>query len=93
MGYIGAAKGTEGGYDRALAASKGLIGQYWLPAMTTWTRNINGGIFVLLVRDGDMTLTVRDKDAQESDENDGCTVLWLLPNEMDGSTLMFPSDY
>ncbi len=81
--------GAETGDDRALAASKGLIGQWERRAREVWDQNIDGGVFMLWARQPtEKTITMLNTEEQEGD-----TVLWLIPNEMGGVTLMFPSDY
>ncbi len=90
MGYIGA----ESGDDRALAAAKGLLTQYMIPARTTWERNIGGGIFTLWVdvRSDGIKGVYRESE-RTKDEREPMTRLWFIPNELGGMTLMFPEDY
>lgn len=90
MGYIGAAKGAEGNDDRALAASKGLIGQHRRQATKVWDENIGGGVYKLVAR----TVNGAIMGITEGEEDSGTFMkLWIIPNELGGVTLMFPSDY
>jgi hypothetical protein len=88
MGYIGAAKGAEGRDDRALAASKGLTEQHRRQATRVWEENIGGGVYKLYAD----TRGEAIRGISGSDTTDDVT-LWIIPNELGGVTLMFPSDY
>jgi len=80
---------------KALALSKGLIGEHSRAAVRVYEENTDGGIYKLYPHIGEdgkfselavTTLT----NGEGKPIND---VLWLLPNECGGVTLMFPEDY
>ncbi len=79
---------------RALAALGGLIGTYEAEARRIYEENAEGGILELQA-----LLTANDQiaglhvGAQQQQEQRLARRLWLLPNEVDGVTLMFPEDY
>ena len=74
---------------KALALSKGLIGQHSRAAVRIYEENTDGGIFKIygLV---DLQGKLFQLDAQP---NGVFCTFWLLPNECGGVTLMFPEDY
>jgi hypothetical protein len=70
---------------KAHALSIGLVDHYRDQARRIYDENTNGGIFKLQVQaDGEQ---IRGIDPL------GDIVLWLLPNENGGISLMFPEDY
>jgi hypothetical protein len=70
--------------DKTLAMSKGVLSTYHAQAQRAFN---SGGIFKLFVRVEDGLIT-------ELSNESGDQTLWLLPNaNVDGLTLMFPSDY
>ena len=76
-------------FNRAVALAKGLVGGYGAEARRIYDENIGGGVFklaVLLANDKLSGLTAG------AAANEG-TLLWLMPNELGGMTLMFPEDY
>lgn len=74
--------------DKALAASKALIDDWRVQATRVWEENIDGGVFKLYAESKGESIS-RLKETGTDDD----VVLWLIPNEVGGITLMFPSDY
>lgn len=76
-------------YNKALAMSKGLIGTHRDQAQRTYDENFDGGIYKLYG-----WVDTAGVLFQLGTEPNGvfCT-FWLLPNENQGITLMFPEDY
>jgi hypothetical protein len=74
--------------DKSLAAVKGLIGSHSSQARRVWDENIGGGVYKLFA---DMRgAVIRGLSGSETTDD---VELWLIPNEVGGITLMFPSDY
>ena len=71
---------------KALALTKALIGTHRHTARRVYEENTDGGIYKLFVVESGNTLASLGSVETK-------TVLWLLPNENDGITLMFPEDY
>src|SRR5882672_424324 len=70
---------------KAHALSIGVIDQNRDRAKRTYDENLDGGIFKLLARvEGGQIIELGPT---------GDVALWLLPNENEGISLMFPSDY
>lgn len=77
---------------RAVALAVGLIGKYERQARIQYDQNTGGGIFKIapIITNGVFTkLGEPGVDAAAPVEEP----FWLLPNEVGGMTLMFPSDY
>lgn len=74
---------------RAVALANGVIGKFSAQAKRVYDENIGGGIFSLYaeVKDGKL-VKLHEENAPNSPER-----MWLMPNEIGGVTLMFPSDY
>jgi hypothetical protein len=89
MGWF---RSEDGSDEKALALASGLIGRDARRARQVYEENIDGGIFKLhaVVNYGKLTELA---SGAGSDTSATHTALWLLPNEMGGITLMFPSDY
>ena len=88
MGYF---RAKDGG-DRALAATKGLIGTHGREARRIYEKNIGGGIWTataVIAHDRIVSLEI---PAHESALATDATI-WLMPNELGGMTLMFRDDY
>jgi hypothetical protein len=75
--------------DLALAAATGLISEHGSRARKVYDENIGGGVYQLWA---EMTGTRLDA-LWDFEGGRGGTELWLIPNEVGGMTLMFPSDY
>jgi hypothetical protein len=76
---------------KALALSKGIIGRDGKEARRVYEVNIGGGIYKLFaITSGDHLDTLAVTDPRDTNPH---RVLWLLPNENGGMTLMFPEDY
>lgn len=77
--------------NKALAMSKGLLGTHASAARRTYEQNTDGGIYKLYA------LANLDKidGLAVTDPGPNCYswILWILPNENGGVTLMFPEDY
>jgi hypothetical protein len=73
---------------RAMAMAKGILSKYFKNAIDTYNRNINGGIFRLWARESGLKIF----GLSDTEIADG-RVLWVMPNENNGVTLMFPDDY
>jgi len=84
---IAAANDNEVPDDEPLATATAWIAEHSAEARRVWSKNIGGGVFQLLY-DSKATRVVPLKPWDEMDGD-----LWLIPNEVGGMTLMFPSDY
>lgn len=73
--------------DRALAAARGLIGMHGTRAHEVYEKNLDGGIFTLVATERDGKI-----DSLLAFGVEPAKTLWLLPNENDGVTLLFPED-
>lgn len=96
--------GKQDGPTRAMSACKGLIGRE-----SHAVRRADGDPvrFFYSVRNYEETkrgrpisvphisnlIELRNGDTVAADETNGAKVLWLLPNELGGVTMMYPSDY
>lgn len=71
---------------KALALSKGVITEYGSTARRVYDNNEGGGIFKIFAteRDGFLSGLTQVQTGK---------ILWLLPNENGGITLLFPEDY
>ena len=71
---------------KAKALASGLIGTHGTIARRVYENNEGGGIWAgwAVVRDGTLLAF---------NESSGSQKLWLIPNEQNGLTLMFPEDY
>ena len=88
--WTGAAKGEKGNKARARAALVGLIEEYAASARSIFANNIGGGILTLWPTTSDNGQTIGGL-SQHGDEK--ARRFWLIPNENQGVTLMFPEDY
>ena len=105
MGYFTANKQDEPGLARALAATRALIDENATQAQRVYDENIGGGIWKGTVQLGIEQPKGSTKSADGREVVTGFTegggdadtatdrVVWLMPNELGGLTLMFPSDY
>jgi hypothetical protein len=75
---------------KALALSKGIISTHTKQATRVYEENIGGGIYKLFAVESPDGRYLTDLTA---DQGENKSVLWLLPNENGGITLMFPEDY
>ena len=75
---------------KALALAKGIISTHAKQATRVYEENIGGGIYKLFAVESPDGRQITDLTA---DQGENKTVLWLLPNENGGITLMFPEDY
>ena len=87
---IAADHGGEVPDDEPRATATAWIAEHGKRAAEVWNENIDGGVFQL--RTGYEGNTWRSFHATDEAEAD-ITHLWLIPNEVGGMTLMFPSDY
>jgi len=85
---IAADHGGEVPDDEPLATATAWIAEYGKRAAEVWTENIGGGVFQLAYDSKAMRVILGD---EADDEMSGS--LWMIPNEVGGMTLMFPSDY
>jgi len=76
---------------KALALAKGIISTHAKQATRVYEENIGGGIYKLFAHEHNGTLAELKEGVLEPFAGD--SVLWLLPNENGGITLMFPEDY
>lgn len=78
--------------QKALALAGGVVSTNSREAKRVYEQNIGGGIFKVYAKvglDGKLAeLTTDPKDGEVNNK-----VLWLVPNELGGITLMFPEDY
>jgi hypothetical protein len=74
--------------DKALAMSRGLLGTHAGAARRTYEQNTDGGIYKLFAVEQNGVIA-----GLESKPTPGAVVLWIMPNENQGVTLMFPEDY
>lgn len=95
--YAGASRQAEPGLSRAAAACAGLITTSAVAAKRVYDENIGGGIWKGTIQLGatgaDNQPIVTGFDVGSEVEDAGNKVVWLMPNELGGLTLMFPSDY
>ena len=75
---------------KALALAKGIISTHAKQATRVYQENIGGGIYKLFAVESPDGRSITDLTA---DQGENKTVLWLLPNENGGITLLFPEDY
>jgi hypothetical protein len=93
--------GSKTPEQRAHAMCKGLIGKYDRIARRVYENNTDGGIFkVYGVRDAAGKFASLDESQPPEVPTTGimgaansCAVIWIMPNENGGITLLFPSDY
>jgi hypothetical protein len=96
---LAAANDNEVPDDEPRATAAAWIAEHGTEARRVWDKNIGGGVarFLVLtkVRPGVEGSTLVLRPADTDDDEDTCpgTMLWLIPNEVGGMTLMFPSDY
>jgi len=74
---------------RAVIMARSLLVYHDKAARRVYDENIGGGIWKAVYHDTGHRLAVH----AENDAPAGGTVLWILPNEIGGLTLMFPDDY
>jgi hypothetical protein len=79
--------GDEVPDDEPRATATTWIAEHRKRAAEVWNENIGGGVFQLAYDSKAMRVIAIDPH----DEMSGS--LWLIPNEVGGMTLMFPSDY
>jgi hypothetical protein len=77
---------------KALALSKGIISTHDRQARRVYEENIDGGIYKLFAIESNNQLSELSA-VGKPEESAWSSVLWLIPNENDGITLMFPEDY
>ncbi len=79
----------------AAALCVGLIDHHRVQAQRIHVQNIQGGIFTgYVLNDGTRCTGFHvAPDETELEEHFGRRRVWLMPNEMDGITMMFPSEY
>lgn len=76
---------------KALSLAKGLISTHASQARRVYEENIGGGVYKLFAHERDGVLDELKAGTLEPFAGD--SVLWLMPNENGGITLMFPEDY
>lgn len=75
--------------DKVLAMSSALIRTHATRAREVYEKNLGGGIFkAYALLDGHGTIAELSLDTTFQSKT-----FWLVPNENDGITLMFPEDY
>jgi type I site-specific restriction-modification system R (restriction) subunit len=76
--------------ERVHAMTSAIIDEKRKQATRVYEENTEGGIFQLWAKIGanEKPLSLEDTEPQGA-----CKRLWILPNENDGVTLMFPEDY
>jgi hypothetical protein len=78
---------------KAAALSRGLITTNRQQAARIYSENIDGGIFKVLAQSKGDDLVNGELEGIAQFQSLIGTWLWILPNENDGMTLMFPDDY
>lgn len=76
--------------QRAVALAKGLLARDGRKAREVYEKNTNGGIYQVWAKVNHLDGVL---SGLTSDETYGWARLWILPNENNGLTLMFPEDY
>ena len=88
---LAAHHGDEVPDDEPRATAAAWIAEHSTEARRVWDKNIGGGVYQL--RTGYEGNTWRSFHTTDEAEDVDITRLWLIPNEVGGMTLMFPSDY
>jgi hypothetical protein len=88
---LAAANDNEVPDDEPRATAAAWIAEHGTEARRVWDKNIGGGVYQL--RTGYEGNTWRSFHTTDEAEYVDITHLWLIPNEVGGMTLMFPSDY
>ncbi len=79
--------------NKALAMSKGIISTHAKQAKRVYEENIGGGIYKLFSLESLDGQRIAGLLAEAPQEEYKYSVLWLIPNENGGITLLFPEDY
>lgn len=79
--------------NKALALARGLIGRDAATAKRVYEQNIGGGIHKVIVAETDAEIVGLIDWEIPAGAKQRSRVIWMIPNELGGVTVMFPEDY